>query len=113
MSVAGKAVRERWIGLALAQADGVLWDVITDAFVGKLTYSWSRVEHRRSSCAPSCTVEVNYLNMLQSLLLTVCLDGLTGSLRYLLGIAVLDLLAVCELRFCPQSICLPKRIRFP
>jgi len=66
MPVAGKAVREQWIGLALAHADGALGDVITDAFVGKLMYSWSRVEHRRSSCAPSCTGEVNYLNMLQS-----------------------------------------------
>ena len=67
MPVAGKAAREQWIGLALVHADGGLRDVVTDAFVGKLTYSWSRVEHRRSSCAPSCTGEVNYLNMLQSL----------------------------------------------
>ncbi len=67
MTVAEKTAHEQWTGLALAHADGVLWDVIIDAFVGKLTYSWSRVEHRRSSCAPSCTGEVNYLNMLQSL----------------------------------------------
>ena len=67
MTVAEKTAHEQWTGLALAHADGVLGDVITDACVGKLTSSWSRVEHRRSSCAPSCTGEVNYLNMLQSL----------------------------------------------
>lgn len=66
MPVAGKALRVQLIGFALAHADDVLWDVITKAFVGKLTYSWSRVEHRRSSWAPSCTGEVSYLSMLQA-----------------------------------------------